>query len=204
MLKLIEVAAVEDDRPVTIAELKKHVGANDFTDDDAQLEIFLDAAIDFVADRTSLTLRRSTWRVDRCDWWSGCLQLLIAPVRDITITYLDPAGATQPVDPSLYRWQRRTELGIAEVIFLDAFTDPDVKDDTFNAVQIEIEAGFDQDPAMTGAGDDPELVFPSQARQAVLMVAANWYRNRESVSADDQKIVPLAADALMSQLRIYR
>src|SRR4029079_5162788 len=93
MLKLIDVIAKEGDRPVTLDELKKHVNAADFTDDDAQLEIFLDAAIDFVAGRTSLTLRRSSWRIDRCDWWSGCLQVLLAPVRDITITYLDPTGA---------------------------------------------------------------------------------------------------------------
>jgi uncharacterized phiE125 gp8 family phage protein len=202
MLRLIDVIADGDSRPVTLDELKKHVNAADFADDDEQLKVFLDAAIDFVAGRTSLTLRRSTWRIDRCDWWSGCLTVLLAPVRDITVTYLDEAGATQPVDAALYHWER-TKLGTAEIRFLDAFTSPAVKADTLNAVQLEIEAGFDM-PNVTGAGDDPELVFPPRARQAVLMLAASWYRNREAAADSDIKIVPLAAEALMGQLRIYR
>jgi len=203
MLKLIDVIADEDDRPVTLEELKGHVNAKDFSDDDAQLEIFLDAAIDFVAERTSLTLRRSSWRVDRCDWWSGCLTVLLTPVRDVEITYLDENGAPQTVDENLYRWVR-TDQGNAEICFLDGFTSPAVKVDTFNAVQIAIEAGFDQNPNQTGAGDDPELLFPARARQVILMLAASWYRNRESVSADDLKTVPLAADAMIWQLRVYR
>jgi uncharacterized phiE125 gp8 family phage protein len=203
MLKLIDVIAEADDRPVTLDELKKHVKADDFNDDDAQLEIFLDAAIDFVAERTGLTLRRSTWRIERCDWWSDCLHVLLAPVRDIAVTYLDAAGAEQTVEASLYRWER-TRLGVAELHFSNAFTWPQIKADTSNAVQIQIEAGFDQDPNMTGAGDDPELVFPPRARQAVLMIAASWYRNREASAETDLKVVPLAAEALLGQLRIYR
>lgn len=203
MLKLIDVVAEADDRPVTLEDFKNHVHAEDFDDDDATLEMYLDAAIDFVAERTSLTLRRSSWRVDRCDWWSGCLELLLAPVRDITVTYLDESAATQTVDAALYRWER-TELGTARVILLAAFTSPTVKAATFNAVQIAIEAGFDEDPNATGAGDDPELTFPSRARQAILMIGAAWYRNREAVADVDLKVVPLAAEALMSQLRVYR
>lgn len=203
MLKLIDVIAEYEDRPVTLAELKAHVHAADFADDDAQLEIFLDAAIDFVADRTALTLRRSTWRVDRCDWWSGCLQILLTPVRDVTVKYLDAGGAEVPVGADMYRWER-TALGQAEIRFLDAFAWPALKADAVNAVQIEIEAGFDQDPNQTGAGDDPELEFPTRARQAVLMLAASWYRNREAVAEGDHKVVPLAAEALMGQLRVYR
>lgn len=202
MLKLIEVVAENAARPVTLEELKKHVKADDFADDDEQLGIFLDAAIDFVADRTSLTLRRSSWRVDRCDWWAGCLQILLTPVRDVAIKYLDTDGAEHTVDPALYRWER-TKLGQAEIRFLDAFTSPAVKDDTFNAVQIELEAGFDQNPNLTGS-DDPELDFPPRARQAVLMLAASWYRNREAVAEGELKVVPLAAEALMGQLRVYR
>lgn len=203
MLKLIDVVAEAEDRPVTLAEFKAHVQAADFDDDDPQLKIFLDAAIDFVAERTSLTLRRSSWRVDRCDWWSGCLQILLTPVRDVTVKYLDSNGAEQTVDAALYRWER-TVLGNAEIRFLDAFTSPAVKADTSNAVQVALEAGFDQDPNMTGAGDDPELAFPSRARQAVLMIAASWYRNREAAAEAELKVVPLAAEALMGQLRVYR
>lgn len=193
MLKLTDVSEA---RPVELEELKRHVHAADFADDDKQLEVFLDAATDFVAERTSLTLRESTFLVERCDWWSGCLQVMLAPVSGIAIRYLDAAGVRQTVAPALYRWGR-TALGTAEIRFLGAFTSPAVKVDTHNAVQIEIEAGF-SDPS------DPELKLPNQARQAILMLAAAWYRNRDAVSADDLKTVPLAADALIAQLRVYR
>lgn len=199
MLKLITAAT---SKPVSLAELKAHVKAADFTSDDDELEIFLDAAAKFVGERTSLTLQPSSWRIDRCDWWSGCLQVLLAPVRDIVITYLDEAGAPQTVNEALYRWER-TDKGTAEIRFLSDFTSPAVKADTFNAVQIAIEAGFDN-AAATGAGDDPELVLPPTAKQAILMLAAAWYRNREAVADADFKVVPLAADALIWQLRVYR
>ncbi len=199
MLKRIEAAT---SRPVTLDELKKHVNAADFVDDNEQLEIFLDAAIEYVAHQTSLTLQPSSWRIDRCDWWSGCLQVLLSPVRDIVITYLDVNGAEQTVAQNLYRWQRN-DRGAAEIAFLPAFTSPEVMPDTFNAVQIAIEAGFD-DEAATGSGDDPELVLPTRAKQAILMLAASWYRNREAIAEGELKKVPLGAEALIFQLKVYR
>lgn len=199
MLKLIAAA---DSKAVSIADLKKHVEAVEFSDDDALLEAYRDAATAFVEGRTGLTLQPSSWLAERCDWWSGCLQIRLAPVRSIAVKYLDAAGVEQTLAEEQYRW-RRTALGVAELILLPAFTSPALKADTFNAVQVEIEAGFD-DPAATGSGDDPELVLPPTAAQAIKMIAAAWYRNREAVSADAEKVVPLAADALIWQLRVFR
>ena len=36
------------------------------------------------------------------------------------------------------------------------------------------------------------------------MLAASWYRNREAAAEAELKVVPLAAEALMGQLRVYR
>lgn len=199
MLKQIEAAA---SRPVTLEQLKGHCRV-DFDDDNDQLEIFLDAATEFVAMRTGLTPAPSSWEIERCDWWSGCLQVLLAPVRDVVITYRDANGDAQTVAEDLYRWER-AELGFAEIRFLPAFTWPAVLADAPDAVQIAIDAGFD-DPAATGSGDDPELALPKRLQQAILMVAAYWYENREAaVGGDEIKKIPLAAEALIFQLRIYR
>lgn len=200
MLKLIEAA---ESKPVSLDDLKKHVEAADFDDDDDNLEAYLDAAAAFVGTRTGLTLQPSSWQADRCGWWSGTLQIRLAPVRSIVVKYKDEAGDLQTLPEEQYRWRRNTELGVAEIWFLPTFTSPALQADQVDAVQIEIEAGFDNVEA-TGAGDDPELVLPKTAAQAIRMVAAAWYRNREAVSADAEKVVPLAADALIWQLRVFR
>lgn len=198
MLKQTEAA---ETRPVTLEQLKGHCRVG-HDDDDDQLEIYLDAATEFVAERTGLTLAPSSWEIERCGWWSDCLTVLLSPVRDIVITYLDANGDSQTVDAGLYRWEN-TDKGSAEVRFFSTFTSPAVLADTYNAVQIAIEAGFD-DPAATGSGDDPELALPKRVTQAVLMIAGYWYDNREAAADADLRKIPLAAEALLWQLRIYR
>jgi uncharacterized phiE125 gp8 family phage protein len=165
-------------------------------------EIFLEAAVEFVAEQTGLTLAPTTWRAERCGWWSGCLQLRLAPVRSVVITYKDAGGTVHTVADNLYQWHR-TEFGTAELYFVPEFTSPALLSDTRDAVEIEIEAGFD-DPAAPSDPADPELALPVRAKQAILMIAANWYRNRESVSTEELKTVPFAADALIWQLKVFR
>jgi uncharacterized phiE125 gp8 family phage protein len=197
MLKQIEAAG---SKPVTIEELKAHCRI-DGSDEDAPLGIFLDSAIEFVSQRTGLALAPATYRNDSSDWWN-CLFLCVAPVREITsISYLDENGASVAIDPNLYRWER-TDEG-AKIEFLSSFIRPSVAAERSDAVQVEFDAGFD-DPAATGSGDDPALVLPSRAKQAILLIAAHWYQNRESALQEDLKIAPLAAESLLAQLRIYR
>lgn len=197
MLKKIEAATT---KPVTLAELKAHCRI-DSNDEDSSLGIYLDASIEFVADRTSLVLAPATYRIDRPDWWS-CLQILVAPVRGInSVSYLDVNGSSVDVDPGLYRWWR-TDRG-AEVEFLSAFVRPVFASDRNDAVQVEFDAGFD-DPNTTGSGDDPHLILPTRAKQAILLIAAHWYGNREAVTDVDLKTIPLAAESVLAQLRVYR
>lgn len=198
MLKLVEAATV---KPVTLEELKAHCRV-DFADDDNSLSIYLDAAIEFVADCISQVLSPSVYRADLSRFWSGCFSVLASPVREITsVSYLDVNGSRVTVDPSLYRWKRTAEG--AEITLLSAFIEPPVQSERDDAVQIEVSAGYD-DPAASGAGDDPDLMLPERAKQAILLLASAWYANREAVSQVDLKPIPFAIDALLAQLRIYR
>lgn len=197
MLKQIAPAT---SKPVTLEELKAHCRV-DGTNEDASLGAYLDAAAEFVADRTSLVLAPASYQIDRADWCSD-LQILVSPVRDIaSVKYLDVNASSVTVDPSFYRWGR-TDLG-ATLEFLPAFVRPIVADDRDDAVQIAFEAGFD-DPNATGTGDDPALILPVRVKQAILLIAAHWYANREAVSSDSLATIPLAAESLLAQLRIYR
>lgn len=197
MLRLIEAATT---KPVTLEQLKKHCNV-DWVDDDAVLGIYLDAAAEFVADRTGLVLQPAVYRLERDSWWS-CLNLMVAPVREITaITYTDEAQAPQTVSDSLYSWYRTAEGAYIE--FLSTFTSPNLFADSRSSVHVEISAGFD-DPNATGSNDDPELVLPERVTHAILMLACSWYANREAVSQVDLKPVPMAVESLLGQLRIYR
>ena len=199
MLRLIEAATPS---PVSLAEMKDHVEAQDYTDDDAKLQIFLDAATAFVAQRTSLVLAPAAYRLEREDWWGACLDIPLAPVREITaVTYLDEKGDEQLVSEALYRWYRTSEGARLEL--LDAFTAPAVAAERRDAVRVEIAAGFDDENA-TGAGDDPELVLPAVVKPAILMLAAAWYANREAVSVPAISRVPLGAETLINLIRVYR
>src|SRR3569623_3552404 len=120
MLTLITAAT---QGPVALADAAKHCRTDGIDDAESKLSAYLAAAVAFVSDRVGLVLAPSVYRGDRCDWWSGCLEVLVAPVRDVTsIKYLDADGVLQTLDPSLYRWSR-TDQG-ATIELLSAFTSP--------------------------------------------------------------------------------
>ncbi len=198
MLRLVEAPS---DGPVSLVDAKKHCRANDFTDDDDVLEIYLDAATRFVAARCSLVLSPSLYLLELSGWWAGRLDIQVAPVRDISIKYSDALGAEQMVEDSEFRWERTPDGAALDL--LPAFARPTVLFDRRDAVRVEISAGFDA-PDDTGSGDDPELKADPRARQSILLLTSHWYENREAVSQGAPVTVPLAAESLMAQLRIYR
>ena len=199
MMRLIEAA---EGRPVSLDELKRqcHIELDD-TDFDDELTIYLDAACEFVADRVSLVLAPQTYRIDRRDWWGGDLEILLAPVRDVSeVAYFDGEGTRSVLADDEYRWYR-TDRG-ARLEIASGFHGP-LLADRADAVQVTVEAGF-EDPDATGAGDDPELHLPVKAKQAILLIAAYWNENREAAATDAPKAIPLAAESLMAQMRVYR
>jgi uncharacterized phiE125 gp8 family phage protein len=200
MLRLIEAATTH---PVSLADLKTHCNIDQ--DDavfDAGLNVYLGAAIRFVSERASLVLAPATYRIERTSFWSGALNVLVTPVRDIkSIVYVDESGVEQSVADTHYRW-RRTPTG-AELELKSGFPIPPVMPERWDAVQVEVFAGFD-DPAATGTGEDPELSLPETAQQAILLLAGHWFENREAVAGSDLASVPWAVDALLAQLKVYR
>lgn len=184
--------------PVTSAAAKAHariVG----TDQDTVVDDMLAAATAYVAKAAELVLAPSIWRLDRSCWWAGYLKLAIAPVRGIeSIGYLDEAGDLQIVDPANYRWARRADG--ADLWFETTFDQPDIADDREDAVQITVAAGFD-DPVGTGTS---ELTLPPQAVAAIKLMFSHFFEHREAVSPVTSAPVPLAASALIDQIRVYR
>jgi uncharacterized phiE125 gp8 family phage protein len=198
MLRLVTAATQQ---PVSLMELKRHVEAADFLDDDEKLKIFLDAATAYVGKRCELVLAPVGYRIEMPGWCRD-LQILVAPVRDIVaVRFLDANGDLQALDAAAYRW-RRHATGATLVIDANVSL-PALASGRDDAVQIDIDAGFDIDGA-TGSGDDPELVLPRQVVPAILMLAAHWYANREAAAKEAMTDIPFGVDALTRQVMIYR
>jgi len=197
---MLRLVTAPTESPVSLADLKMVVEAADFTDDDAKLGLFLSGAVAYVAKQTSLVLAPSEYRVERESWWADKLEILVSPVREVvSVNYLDSNGALQTLATDKYRWLRTATGASIELLDLTGLPDVAERDD---AIQIEVGAGFDIDGA-TGSGDDAELILPRQARNAVLMLAAHWYANREAAGAD-MKEIPFGVEALTRQIMVYR
>lgn len=197
---MLRLVTAPTESPVSLADLKMVVEAADYADDDAKLGLFLSGAVAYVQKQTSLVLAPSEYRVERDSWWADKLEILIHPVREVvSVKYFDPDGALQTLATDKYRWLRTASGASVELLDLTGLPAVAERDD---AIQIEVEAGFDID-GTTGSGDDAELIMPRQARNAVLMLAAHWYANREAAGSD-MKEIPFGVEALTRQIMVYR
>lgn len=194
--------------PVTVEEAREWCHGPENGDDDTVIEVLLRTAIEFVEEKTGLALSARTFQYQLDGWpcWGrdnyGIITLPRAPVRDVTdVEYIDEDGALQTVATDNWSWSR-SDQG-AYVWFSESYSFPSVKDRALGTVRITFDAGYD-DPETSGSGDDPNLALPFRARAALRMLTSHWYENREAVSKDLMHPVVLSAEALMSQLKVYR
>lgn len=197
--------------PVSLAEAKSHLAIS-FDDHDAMLQGMLRAArrnLEWTYNRSMITqtLVLGLDRFDRGAWatesfygispttWSIGLGVtwsmieLRSPVQQInSITYTDPAGVTQTLDPALYGLDPGSEASPGRVfpalnkIWPIVALAPSV-------IKIETVAGF--------AG--PEQV-PDDWKAAVKLYLGHLYANREQVIADARAAaiqLPMGVEALM-------
>jgi len=159
-----------------LAELRDHLRlSSGFADDatqDGLLEQYLRAAIATVEGRVarSLFLRGYSLRLSR--WRDGYAQALpVAPVTALqSVTMLDASGAQTLVDPARYRLDAdgaRPRLEAAGTAL------PGIP--TGGAVVIDFSAGFGADWSD----------IPADLRQAVLLLAAQYYEGREAGGSAD-------------------
>lgn len=183
------VSAAPASTIITATEVKAQCRV-DFTDDDTLIGNLIDNATSYmdgfygVLGRAMFT---QTW-VQKFDGWDAKLYLPVFPVASITsVTYLDTAGATQTVSSALYTLLHN-ECG-AYVQFLNAFTFPTTTTEYLPSVTVTYVAG--------------ESAPPKALKQAMLMLVAHWYENRETVGQVGFE-VPHAFDMLIAPYRRYK
>lgn len=180
----IEITSSPDlDAVISVADLKNHLRV-DHSDEDALIEAYRDAAIKWVEDYCNTRLGDVT-AVYHLDYFKTC-SLPVAPVSAISsVTYLDQNGDSQTLDTA--QWWADLKRQPARITFDNA---PDVFDDTYNAVQINITVGY------------AEAEIPKPLIQAVRLMVANLYEQRQPVTHSQMYEVPMGLHSILSPYRV--
>ena len=189
---------------LTLAEAKQHCRI-DIDDDDALLQVYIDAAISYVEGRTGTTLRLTKHVVEYNQFPDGKTPL-VAPVDRVDFTqpgiefkYVTTAGNTVTMDIGNgfdgIPYQVRSVFVPTGVSWpTDALSSTD---ETPGGVGYHIPPTLTYFTSPDAATSPP----PSEAKVATLMLVAHWYTAREPVTtglnATNNK-VPYTVDVLLS------
>jgi uncharacterized phiE125 gp8 family phage protein len=184
--------------PVSTATAKAHLRV-DISTDDTLIGTLITAAREMVERHTRRSLIYTGYRYTLDYFPGGPIHLPRLPVVSANastvfayatprIQYVDQAGVTQTMTVST-----EYELDLASnpprIVQPPDVVWPTPKSYKVNAITIDFVSGYG-----SSASDVPALL-----RQAVLMLVAHWYENREAVGSVGTS-VPLAVDSI---LRIY-
>lgn len=169
--------------PVTVADLKAHA-VIEHDADDGLVELYALAA------RQKIERERGLVFISTVFEWtlSGfpCRPFLTLPRQPLvsiaSVTYRDTAGATQTLDPSDYR----IRAGKPGFLVLDESAPWPSTTDRPDAVTIRFTAGH-------ATADD----VPATLLQALRLVAADFYANRENSAPVELRPIPTGADRLL-------
>ena len=152
--------------------LRLSSGFADDTSQDALLEQYLRAAIASVEGRVARALFQRGYVLRLARWRDGYAQRLpVAPVQSLeAVTMIDAAGAENVIDPARYRLDAD---GMRPRIEASGSALPAIP--TGGRVEIALTAGFGP------VWDD----IPADLRQAVLLLAAQYYEGRDSAGDAD-------------------
>jgi uncharacterized phiE125 gp8 family phage protein len=179
--------------PITLAVAKAHLRV-DFDDDDTLIGALITAAREYCEDVLGRALMTRTLEGALDDEPEGdTITLPRPPLSSVrSVKFYDTDDVATTVDPADYLVDITSEPG--RVVLNDGAEWPQVDLRPANAVVIEFDAGY---------GDDPEDV-PAKFRQAMLLMIGHWYTHREEVSVGSGSAMPIpfAASALLQVDRV--
>lgn len=185
----LRVVTAATDLAVSVADAKAFciIETDEF---DALIEGFIRVAHDWLQPPVGWlgrTLMQQTVRADLKVFPHGPLPLPAPPIVSIaSVKYLDQLNQERTLDPALYFLDEDT------LCWADAFSPPALYWRP-GAVRITYVAGYENAAAL-----------PTLARQAILMLVAHWFENREAVSvAGALNVMPIGVQDLLSPLRLY-
>lgn len=182
--------------PLSLAEAKAHVKAEDFAGDDDLLQALIDSAVAMLDGHSGLlgrALIEQSWVV-YYDYAfpSWRIPIPLSPLISIeSIKYCDSSGTLQTVDPAVYT-VIDGPISAVEPAFNRAWPSPRSQ---IRAVQINFTAGY---------GDAASAV-PAPIRAAMKLLVGHLYRNREAVvgvdNRDSSTEIPLGVAELIAPFK---
>lgn len=170
--------------PVTLDQVKAQ-SRIETTDEDIYLNGLIAAARAHVESMCGLRIITQTIAA-KCDAFADLATLPFGPVASVSsITYVDVTGATQTVPGSVY--ETRADGLSASIVLKSGQAWPTIQ--TGSRITVT---------AVCGTAAAPEEI-----KQAMLMLIAHWYVNREAVGQNNVAPMPMAVDALLANWRRY-
>lgn len=183
---LIRTLVTGPTEPITTAEAKTHLRV-DHSNDDTYIDSLVTAARQYVERVTGRAIGSQTWDT----WYDGFsteMELPVSPVASIsTITYTDIDGNSQTATGTLYTADTDQIPGRVYLAYNQTW--PSTRDIP-KAVKIRFVAG--------------SAAVPKTLEQAMLLLIATWYENRESVIiGTNAATIPHTVDMLLAPYKVY-
>jgi len=180
MLKVITPPATE---PVTLAEMKLH-SRIDVDEDDALVTSLIIAARMQIEQMANTKLITQTLALSIDSLPDSGILYLDGPVQSVTtFEYTDLDGNLQEWDDTLYQVDITANPARLMPIYDEDY--PDILDD-YNSIIVTYIAGYGNAAAV-----------PAIIKQAIKMLVAHWYNQRETVSETQNYEVPYAVDNIV-------
>ncbi len=189
-LSLVTAPAAE---PVSLAEAKAHLRV-DITEDDSLITALITAARQHAEAITRRQLVTATWDLTLDGWPDGDTILMpLPPLQGVTsITYKDSGETVYALLATDYIVDKAEEPG--RIVLAYGKTWPSAALYPAAAITVRFTAGY---------GD--AAAVPQAIKQAILLLVAHWYENREAtIGGAIQREIPFAVEALLWPYRALR
>jgi len=178
------VTSAPASEPVTLTEAKLQTRVES-SDEDTYLTGLIKAARAHVESMCGIRIITQTVTV-KCDLFEDFAHFPVAPVSSVSsVAYVDTAGAAQTLSSNVY--EVRNDGLTCGIVLKYGQSWPSIQDGSRITVT-----------AIAGASAAPEEI-----KQAILLLIAHWFLNREAVGPSDMAPVPMAVDALLANWRQF-
>jgi len=182
-------------QPVTLEEVKSHCRIS-FADDDTILAIYIATATAMAEQILQRKLITQTWKM-WLDQWPGHITPLFGDLQSVThVKYTDLDEIQTTVPTTVYAVDSNSVPG--RIVLKYGQSWPSTPLSLVNPIEVQFITGFGATTA----------TVPQPIRNAVLLLAAHFYENREQYlisSLDKYSVaeVPNSVNALLSPYRVW-